>query len=83
MAIDLALCVLWFGLGALLGGRRRRRECSQLLGQKNTSYTTYLALACDPTGFSMLGPAFYVFFHNAWNGLQLIFHRPRKGAHSK
>ena len=83
LAIDLALCVLWFGLGALLGGRRRRRECSQLLGQKNTSYTTYLALACDPTGFSMLGPAFYVFFHNAWNGLQLIFHRPRKGAHSK
>ena len=71
---DLFLCVLFFGLGALIGGRGHRRECAQLLGQKNTSYTTYLAFACDAP-FAALGPAFYVFFHNAWNGLQLIFHR--------
>lgn len=75
VAIDLALCVALFALGALLGGRRRWHECSQLLGQKNTSYTVYLALACGAP-FAALGPAFYVFFHNAWNGIQLIFARP-------
>ena len=72
LLIDLALCVFLFALGALLGGRRHRRECSQLLGQKNTSYTVYLAFACGAP-FAALGPAFYVFFHNAWNGIQLIF----------
>lgn len=72
--IDILLCVFMFGFGALLGGRAHLRECSQLLGQKNTSYTTYLAFACDAP-FAALGPAFYVFFHNTWNGLQLIFHK--------
>ncbi|MEG1788021.1 MAG: hypothetical protein RR268_02215 [Kiritimatiellia bacterium] len=72
--IDLAICVFCFAVGALLGWPNHRRECSQLLGQKNTSYTTYLAISCgDP--FVALGPAFYVFFHNAWNGIQLIFHK--------
>ncbi len=74
LLIDFALCILTFGLGALLGYPRRVRECSQLLGQKNTSYTTYLAFACGAP-FAALGPAFYVFFHNAWNGLQLILHK--------
>lgn len=73
LAIDLGLCVLSFAVGALIGRPDRIRECSQLLGQKNTSYTTYLAFACDAP-FAALGPAFYVFFHNTWNGLQLIFH---------
>ena len=71
--IDVLLCVVMFALGALLGAPNHLRECSQLLGQKNTSYTTYLAFACDAP-FAALGPAFYVFFHNAWNGLQLILH---------
>lgn len=72
LLIDFLLCVFLFALGALLGGRRRWHECSQLLGQKNTSYTVYLAFACGAP-FAALGPAFYVFFHNAWNGIQLIF----------
>ncbi len=79
LVIDLALCILTFGIGALIGWPGKMRECSQLLGQKNTSYTTYLAFACGAP-FAALGPAFYVFFHNAWNGLQLILHdwrRPR------
>lgn len=82
LLIDLTLCVLSFALGALIGRPDRVRECSQLLGQKNTSYTTYLAFACDAP-FAALGPAFYVFFHNTWNGLQLIFHdwRTRHPAH--
>ena len=74
LAADIGVAVLSFGLGALLGLGGYVRECSQLLGQKNTSYTTYLAFACDAP-FAALGPAFYVFFHNAWNGIQLIFHK--------
>lgn len=74
VVIDVLLCIGMFALGAVLGLPGRIRECSQLLGQKNTSYTTYLAFACDAP-FAALGPAFYVFFHNAWNGLQLIFHK--------
>ncbi len=77
LALDAGLCVVLFALGALLGMPDHRRECSQLLGQKNTSYTTYLAFACEAP-FAALGPAFYVFFHNAWNGLQLIFHKEHK-----
>ena len=76
IAIDIALCIGMFALGALLGYPGHLRECSQLLGQKNTSYTTYLAFACDAP-FAALGPAFYVFFHNTWNGLQLIFHKEK------
>lgn len=78
LLIDFALCVFQFALGALLGYPGHVRECSQLLGQKNTSYTTYLAFACGAP-FAALGPAFYVFFHNAWNGLQLIFAGRKRG----
>lgn len=74
LLIDFVLCVVCFAVGALLGYPGHTRECSQLLGQKNTSYTTYLAFASG-NPFAALGPAFYVFFHNAWNGLQLIFHK--------
>lgn len=74
LLIDFLLCVGLFALGACLGLPSRPRECSQLLGQKNTSYTVYLALACGAP-FAALGPAFYVFFHNLWNGIQLIAKR--------
>ena len=74
--IDFLLCVFFFAVGAWIGYPKRVRECSQLLGQKNTSYTTYLAFTCGAP-FAALGPAFYVFFHNAWNGIQLMFHRDR------
>lgn len=77
LLIDLLICIFSFGVGALLGLGGHARECSQLLGQKNTSYTTYLAFACGAP-FAALGPAFYVFFHNAWNGIQLIFHKEKK-----
>ncbi len=76
IVIDIALCIGMFAFGALLGYPKHIRECSQLLGQKNTSYTTYLAFACDAP-FAALGPAFYVFFHNAWNGIQLIFYKEK------
>lgn len=78
LLIDLILCVFFFGIGALLGFPSQVRESSQLMGQKNTSYTVYLAFACGAP-FAALGPAFYVFFHNAWNGIQLIFYRGPDG----
>ncbi len=74
LLIALLLCILCFSIGALLGWKPYCRECSQLLGQKNTSYTTYLAFAAGAP-FAALGPAFYVFLHNAWNGIQLILHK--------
>ncbi len=68
--LSLVLATLMFGIGFLIGCPRYGRECSQMLGQKNTSYSVYIALALhDP--IVVLGPALYVFFHNTWNGIQI------------
>lgn len=65
------MAVIQFALGYLIGMiDHHRRECSQLLGQKNTSYAIYLALSSGMP-VAALGPAFYVFFHNIWNGIQI------------
>lgn len=65
--------MLNFLLGYAVGGKGLRRESSQTLGQKNTSLTIYLALIyANP--LAALGPTFYVFWHNAWNALQLYLH---------
>lgn len=77
LLIDILICIISFAVGACIGYPNYKRECSQLLGQKNTSYTTYLAFTCG-ADFAALGPAFYVFFHNVWNGLQLIFHKTKE-----
>jgi len=66
----LVLCAVNFGLGRLLGGREFPREASQSLGQKNTTYTIYLALTyANPV--VALGPTCYVLWHNLWNSWQL------------
>ena len=66
------ICAINFLAGYFIGGRYRL-ECSQCLGQKNNSYTVYLALAyANP--IVALGPTIYVFFHNAWNAIQLYRH---------
>lgn len=66
------LCLTNFVAGYLLGGKFRL-ECSQCLGQKNNSYTVYLALTyANP--LVALGPTFYVFYHNTWNAIQLFRH---------
>ncbi len=68
--ISLVICVVNFGVGALIGGRTFRREGSQALGQKNNSFTVWIALTyLNP--LAALGPTFYVLFHNLYNGLQL------------
>jgi BASS family bile acid:Na+ symporter len=68
--VSLAICAVNFGVGALIGGRSFRREGSQALGQKNNSFTVWIALTyLNP--LAALGPTFYVLFHNLYNGFQL------------
>ncbi len=68
--LSLVICVVNFGAGALIGGREFRREGSQSLGQKNNSFTVWVALTyLNP--LAALGPTFYVLFHNLYNGMQL------------
>jgi BASS family bile acid:Na+ symporter len=54
----------------VIGGREFPREASQSLGQKNTTFTIYLALAYASPVVA-LGPTFYVIWHNLWNSWQL------------
>ena len=68
--LSLATCVLNFALGAWIGGREFRREASQALGQKNNSFTIWLALTYL-TPLAALGPTCYVIYHNIYNGYQL------------
>ena len=69
-AASLLVCVASFTLGRLIGGRAFPREASQCLGQKNTIFTIYLALAYS-SPLVALGPTFYVLWHNLWNSWQL------------
>lgn len=69
-AASLLICVVNFSLGRLLGGKRYRVEASQSLGQKNTSFTVYVALLYV-SPLAALGPMFYVLWHNLWNGWQI------------
>lgn len=66
----MVICAANFALGRLLGGREFRREASQMLGQKNTTYTIYLALTYA-SPLVALGPTCYVLWHNLWNSWQL------------
>jgi len=80
--ISVAICASNFLIGSFLSKRRFCRECSQLLGQKNTTFTLYLALTyANP--FVALGPIFYIFWHNCWNAWQMYrydVHRLKRNA---
>ncbi len=67
---SLIICICNFTLGHLIARKRYKRECSQLLGQKNTTFTMYLALAYAGPLVAM-GPIFYVLWHNTWNAWQM------------
>ena len=68
--VTAVVCAANFALGYVIGGREYPREASQSLGQKNTSFTIYLALAyANP--LVALGPTCYVLWHNFWNSWQL------------
>jgi BASS family bile acid:Na+ symporter len=76
-AVSFIICVVNFSLSALLGGKDYRREASQSLGQKNNSFTIWLALTfLDPV--VALGPTCYVFFHNSYNAIQLFAHERKR-----
>jgi bile acid:Na+ symporter, BASS family len=64
--ISLVLCILNFGLGALLGGRQNWQAASQSLGQKNLSFVIWIALTFINPLVAM-GPTFYILFHHLYN----------------
>ena len=74
----LAVCVLNFFVGWRIGPRRCKLESSQLLGQKNTSFTIYLAITfASPV--AALGPLFYILWHNSWNAIQMFQYEKQIG----
>ncbi len=75
--VSAGICFLNFGLGRLIGGKKWSREASQSLGQKNTTFTIYVALA-HANPIAALGPTSYVLWHNLWNSWQLARTREEK-----
>ncbi|MDD3155168.1 MAG: hypothetical protein PHS41_09890 [Victivallaceae bacterium] len=75
--ISLAICILNFTLGKQLSSKRYSRESSQILGQKNTTFSMYLALHYAGALVAM-GPIFYVLWHNCWNAWQMYSYDRRK-----
>ena len=74
--VTLVICVINFALGRWIGGSTFAAEASQALGQKNTSFTLYLALVYA-SPLVALGPTCYILWHNLWNSWQL--HRVHRG----
>ncbi len=71
------LCIFFFGLGWIIGGKNYRHEASQSLGQKNNAFTIWLSLTyMNP--ISAIGPVFYVFFQNLYISYELHKHRHEK-----
>ena len=68
--LSLVVCGANFVLGRMIGGKEFAREASQSLGQKNTTFTIYLALTYA-SPLVALGPTCYVLWHNLWNSWQL------------
>jgi len=64
--ISLVICILNFGLGAMLGGRGHWQEASQSLGQKNLSFVIWIALTFINPLVAM-GPMFYILYHHLYN----------------
>lgn len=76
--ISLILCIVNFGLGALLGGRAHWQEASQSLGQKNLSFVIWIALTFINPLVAM-GPMFYIIYHHLYNSFSIYrFERKTK-----
>ncbi len=75
--VSLIICVVNFGVGALLGGRSHWQEASQSLGQKNLSFVIWIALTfINP--LVALGPMFYILYHHLYNSWSIYqFERKR------
>jgi len=70
IGLSLLLCILNFTLGFFLTKGPLRHECSQILGQKNTTFTMFIALQFAGP-LVALGPIFYILWHNLWNAWQM------------
>jgi BASS family bile acid:Na+ symporter len=75
--ISLALCIINFGVGALLGGRRNWQEASQSLGQKNLSFVIWIALTFVNPLVAM-GPTFYILYHHLYNSWSIYQFEKRR-----
>jgi len=75
---SLAICILNFGLGALLGGRSHWQEASQSLGQKNLSFVIWIALTFISPLVAM-GPTFYILYHHLYNSWSIYQFEKRQG----
>jgi BASS family bile acid:Na+ symporter len=71
------ICAVNFTVGYFLTKSEYRRDTSQILGQKNTTFAIYLALEFS-SGIAALATIFYVLFHNLWNSVQLFLHDRQK-----
>ncbi len=83
-AASLAMCVMQFGIGRLVGKKYGDKiSGAQGLGQKNTVLAIWMALTyLNP--IASIGPAAYVAWQNTINSLQLYFKgRPNAGAIQK
>jgi bile acid:Na+ symporter, BASS family len=74
--VSLAICIVNFALGALIGGRESWQEASQALGQKNNSFVIWIALTFINPMVAM-GPTFYVLYHNLYNSFQIALFEKR------
>ena len=70
--ISLVICIVNFGIGVLLGRPDRWMESGQALGQKNLSFTIWIALTFVNPLVAM-GPMFYIIYHHIYNSW-LLYH---------
>jgi len=75
--ISLVICIVNFGLGALLGGQRNWQEASQSLGQKNLSFVIWIALTFVNPLVAM-GPMFYIIYHHLYNSWSIYQFEKRR-----
>lgn len=76
---SLVICIINFGLGALLGGREHWQEASQSLGQKNLSFVIWIALTfINP--LVAFGPMFYIVYHHLYNSWSIYQFERRRSA---
>jgi BASS family bile acid:Na+ symporter len=79
--VSLAICIVNFGVGAVIGGPSYWQEASQSLGQKNLSFVIWVSLTFANPLVAM-GPTFYVLYHHLYNSW-VIFQYERKRTHVK
>jgi bile acid:Na+ symporter, BASS family len=75
--VSLAICIINFGVGALIGGQHYWQEFSQALGQKNNSFVIWIALTFLSPLIAM-GPTFYIIYHNLYNSFQIYRFESRR-----